>query len=217
MYTYEDEIKPNIILLSLTPTGEIDLTHTTQDNLDLANSVLAPTLEYMQNTTQLTNFDLWKFMNFIFVSYYWVFLSDFGQVSPTAYQMTPAGRYDFSQPGIAYPSSINIFNNKTLFEIYNTYLRDTILPFLQLSAPNLTIPAFLPVNESNQLQPVDTAILRSYTCAQRQLKGWGSLAISVLVADYALIGGPYTVLIFIMGRLQKRRDRSTLLHNLADE
>jgi len=215
MYTYQDEITQNMIPISFTATGEIDHTHTTQANLDAANSVLNPTLAYMQNATQQPDFDFWKFINFVSVSYYWVFLADFGQVCATAYQFTPEGNYDFSQPGMALPSSNNIFTNGTLFEIYYRYLQATVIPFLRMSAPNLTMPVFLPVNDSNRLEPVDTLILRSYACTQRQLKGWESFVISVLVADYALIGGAYTILIFIIGRWQKRRDQSICLVKIA--
>lgn len=210
IYTYENEVQPKTTSITFLPTGEIDLTRTSPEDLNLANSVIAPTLQYMQTATQNETFDIWTFLNFLVVSYYWVFLADFGHVAPTSYQLTPDGDNDFSQPGFLYPTTNNLFINETLFEIYGNYLRTVILPFLQLSAPNLTLPAFLPITASNSLQPIDAAIIRSYTCLERQLKGWGSAIISVLVADYALIGGPYKLLILILGWIQKRRDLSKL-------
>lgn len=211
MYTYEQDINPNVIPISFLPTGDIDLTHTSPTNLEIANSILAPTLEFMQATAQVMTFDLWKFINFAFVSYYYVFLSDFGQIASTSYLVTPGGLTDLSRPAIQNPASNNIFVNETLFDLYNTYLRTTVLPFLQTFAPNLTLPEFLPINETNSLQEIDTAFLRSYDCTQRQLKGGGSVYISVLVADYALISGAYTLLIFIAGWLQRRKERSEFI------
>lgn len=211
-FTYEQDVESNLLGISFLPTGEIDLAHTSQTDLDMADSILAPTLEYMFTVTQTTTFDLWKFINFVFVSYHYVFLSDFGQIYTTSYLSTPGGLPDFSQPGFQIPASNNIFVNETLFDLYNTYLRTTILPFFQLYIPNFKIPDFLPINETNSLQEIDTTFLRSYDCTQRQLRGGGSVFISVLVADYALIGGPYTFFIFIAGWLYRRRERSEFIY-----
>jgi hypothetical protein len=208
VYTYQNDVQAKNIPVTFLPTGEIDLMQTSFDDLNLANTILAPTLQFMRTTTKDETFDIWRFLNWIVVSYYWVFLADFGHVAPTSYPLTPEGRNDLFQPGFLYPSTNNLFINETLFEIYSTYLRTVILPFLQLSAPNLTLPAFLPTTDTNSLQPIDTAIIRSYTCLERHLKGWGSALISVLVADYALIGGPYAIILFVLGCIQKRKDES---------
>ena len=99
------------------PTGEIDMTQVTVESFDL----LSESFDYFR--TQLgAELDPWPFFNWFFVSLYWVFLSNVGQVQPTTYPIygslfnTPL--VDFAQPTF-YPSSNNIFVNGTLFEIYS--------------------------------------------------------------------------------------------------
>ena len=47
---------------------------------------------------------------------------------------------------------------------------------------------------------------RSYSCLERRIKGWVSVVIAVLAANYALLGFAYTVYVFIAMHLQKPND-----------
>jgi hypothetical protein len=155
----------------------------------------------------VNSLDVWRLLNWVIVSYYWISLFDFGQTAPTYYRSSYVldDFPNFTEP-ISYTSVNNIFVNDTLFGIYSSTLRDEILPFLQLFDPTFSLPEFLPLDLDNALQPIGMSLLRSYSCVERQLKGWFTVAISVFVADYALIGGAYTVVAFIAGWWQKRRN-----------
>lgn len=201
-----------MIPISFLPTGEIDTNHTSLADFHKANALLAPTASYMASITKNTAFDLWKLINWVFVSYYWIFLADLGQTATTVYPQ--ALNYDNS---VQYSSENNIFVNETLFEIYSSYLKESILPLLRLMRPGLTLPEFLPLDDNNRLQPIDISLLRSYSCLERQLKGWASATISILVADYALIAGPYKLFIFVAGWLQRRRHNRNLFNGFTKE
>jgi hypothetical protein len=186
------------------PTGEIDMTRTSADDLENATAILSPAQDLLQSLTEIDNLDVLELTNWLFVSLYWIFLADFGQISPTIYGQ---GDLNFSTV-YEYPSTNNIFVNETLFEIYYSYMLNFVIPILQDAQPGINIPNFLPLNDTNRLQQTDVLFLKSYSCVERQLKGWVSAAISVIVANYALINGPYAVLVFIAGWFQKRRDKS---------
>jgi hypothetical protein len=139
----------------------------------------------------------------MFVVYHWTLLYNLGQIAPTAYPSTSwypfadgFGSPDFAHP-VEFPPTNNIFHNETLFTIYADYLNNVIIPFARIAGVNYTLPSFLPVNDENRLQPIPASFLASYSCTRRQIKGWLSLIISVLVADYALIVGAYHFIIFI--------------------
>lgn len=172
--------------------------------LENATKILAPTQDLLRSVTEIENLDFLKLVNWLFVSFYWIFLADFGQISPTIYGK---GDLNFSLP-FEYPPTNNIFVNETLFEIYYTYMLQFILPIIRGDQPDLTTPHFPPLNATNRLQQTDVLFLKSYSCVERQLKGFVSTTISVIVANYALINGPYAVLVFIVGWFQKRRDQS---------
>lgn len=206
LYVEFIDASPRTVPISFLPTGEIDWTRTQMSDMIFANSSLAPTTRVLQSITGDENFDIWRLFNWFFVSWYWVFLADFGQTAPSIYTQ---GGLNLSFP-IVFPATNNIFINKTLFEIYYSYLQTTILPILQYFQPDLVIPSLLPVSDGNQLLPVNTCFLRSYSCLQRQIKGWASATISVLVANYTLIIGPYSFIAFIAGWLQKRKDEGII-------
>jgi hypothetical protein len=189
------------------PTGEIDVTRTKASDYLLANNILRPTITLLQAAVG-ANFDIWKLLNWLFISFYWTILADLGQVAPTTYDLagfiegSPVGVANTSQPQTSFPATNNIFVNETLFNIYQSYLRDTLLPLY----PGFSVPSFNSPSSRNQLQPVETAFIRSYSCLERQWKGVLSAIISVIVADYALFFGPYHFYMWLAGWLRKRRD-----------
>src|SRR5208282_5434556 len=110
---------------------------------------------------------------------------DFGQINST---------------GI--PANANIFINSTLFEAFGDIFNKTIRPwynsFLPEGSPGMSpMPSFLPLNDTNRAKAMPTSLLQSYTCTQRQLKGWLSVLLSVVVADYTLTLGAYNLFILI--------------------
>lgn len=141
------------------------------------------------------------------VSIYWILLADFGQIAPTIYPYLQSpiwqGYPSYLTP-TQYPPTNNIFYNETLFKNYSSYLNETILPlFNSYYQLNTSLPEFnLDVN--NRIQPIPMTFVRSYSCTQRQLKGWVSVVISIAVADYSLIFGAYGVAVLIGKWLQMR-------------
>jgi hypothetical protein len=186
------------------PTGEIDFTRTKASDYLLVNNILQPTIALLQ-----ADIDIWTLINWAFVSFYWSILADLGQIAPTTYYLSnivegsPVGVANTSQPQTSFPPTNNIFVNETLFDLYQSYLRNTLDP----STPSYSLPSFSSLNNGNQLQPVETIFIRSYSCLQRQWKGVFSAIISVIVADYALFFGPYHFYIWFSGWLRKRRDK----------
>jgi hypothetical protein len=100
----------------------------------------------------------------------------------------------------------NIFNNQTLYENYNSFLSDVLLPNVTLTYPIANFNP-VPLSETNQLQERPASLQTTYLCSQRQLKGWLSILIAVLAADAALIISAYNLFIFVAGYLQKKRDK----------
>jgi hypothetical protein len=142
------------------------------------------------------------------VSYYWVFLYNFGEIAPTTYGYAPLppgsdflafGCPNFSQP-IQYTPTNNIFYNETLFSFYLDYLQNTLFPLNQVLGSFVAVnslPPFLPIQDGNRIQPASVSIATTYSCTITQLKGWVSLLISVVVADWAFIAGVYAFFIWI--------------------
>jgi hypothetical protein len=188
------------IPIVFSPTGDIDDSRTNSSHLLLANTILRPTTTLLQEYLG-SQFDIWELINWIWVSFYWMMLFDFGQVTPTTY--SPAGNVllegspivipTFTLPATFHPPTNNIFINETLFEIYSEYFREISMVF------NVALPEFSALNDTNRLQPVETGFLRSYSCLKREWKGALSGIISVLAADYALFFGAYSIIIFFAG------------------
>jgi hypothetical protein len=186
------------------PNGDVD----PSSQFEEANELLAPTIELVRAVALDSTFDFWKLINWVLVSYYWMLLYNFGAIAPTTYPPGPSlrGTYftgfgtppNFSAP-IQYPPTYNIFVNTTLFESYQDYLRNTLLPISRRFSYGATIPPFLPIGENNHLQSVPISFLTTYSCSETQIKGWVSVIISVLVADYALITGAYSFFVWIGG------------------
>jgi hypothetical protein len=185
---------------------EIDSTRTSTQNLVDVINLLSPSIALIQTATGSKTFDIFdalKLFNWIVVSYYWLFLYDFGQLAPLQYNLTVGIIPNFTQPYV-FPSTNNIFVNETLFDIYSSYLRHTLFPYLNafesmIGAPNLVLPDFMPLSPNNTLQKINMTLLRSYSCLERQLFGWGTVFVSIFVADYAFITGAYMTIMFIAG------------------
>ena len=94
----------NSTYLIFLPDGSFDLTLTEQSDIDNANALLGPAIQHLQVQLNQT-FNFWELINWIFVSFCWTFLADFGQINPSIEQ-------------IALPHTNNIFLNETLFDLY---------------------------------------------------------------------------------------------------
>jgi hypothetical protein len=207
-YTGENETEPNLLSISYLPTGEIDLVNTPSSDLQKAKTLLAPTAQYLAAANNLPSFDVFKFINWLWVSDYWLSLLEFGQLAPASYHLMPQGQVNFSSP-ITYAPTNNIFVNNTLFHTYSSYLLKAIIPSLchqQMCPQGVPFLEFLAIDEQNRLQLPPAIIFKSYSCVERRLRGPFSLIVSVLAANYALIGGAYQIFIFVAGWFQQRKD-----------
>jgi hypothetical protein len=220
VYTPKDSISSSSYSIIFLTSGAID----PSSDLDSANALLAPTIALLRFRTGDSTFDIWKLFHWLYVSYYWMLLYNFGEIAPTTYGSAPQlrgsyftafGSPNFSDP-IQYPATNNIFINDTLFGNYSDYLRNTLLPISARFSGYPSIPPFLPINESNRLEPISISFLTTYSCTETQLKGWVSVIISVLVADYALITGAYTFIVWISGPFKKDTPAGELLANQAN-
>jgi hypothetical protein len=197
----------NIVFL---PTGELDKS---TKNLDLVNGFFD---QVIKTTFGNDPENFWRFVNWFFVSEYWLTLYDCGQIAPTSYIYDSQKQVNLSLPK-PFNDTYNIFVNNTLFQIYQSYLRETVVPIFgehlglnrSSQSSNYTLPQFDSLNDTNRLQSVNTTIYREYSCTKRKLKNWFSLIISVFAANYTIIAGAYTILIFIGERFQKRKDHGS--------
>ena len=133
----------------------------------------------------------WTALNWIFSVLYWLTLYDCGQLS------------DPNLPDVG-----SIFANNTLLQSSASIVSEFVLPYFQLDQFPFTNMTALPLDDSNQLEPVATPLQQTYTCTQRQLKGWLTVTIFVIVADYTLALGAYNLFILIAGWWQKRKDNA---------
>lgn len=107
-----------------------------------------------------------------------------------------------------FPSTNNIFINQTLFHIYSSYLRNTVVPLLN---PGSSLPEFSSLTGENSLKAEDKTFTRTYACVERQLKAPISLIISVLVADYTLIMSAYSVVLLAAAWVHRRQQDGALI------
>lgn len=172
--------------------------------IESVNNLLAPTIALVRSHTT-PNFDFWRLINWILITCYWTSLLDLGQLTPTTYVPLPdifnlpSPMVDFTQPESYLPTN-NIFVNNTLFQIHSAYLREVILPLL-----NITVPEFLPLDENNRLTPSVTTFIRGYSCQKRQLKP--GFFFSVFAVDFAFLSAAYSLVILIGGLLEKSRKK----------
>jgi len=136
-------------------------------------------------------------VNWLIVSCYLSFLAEFGQITPTTYAPVPSWvNPDFGQP-VEFQPTNNIFVNETLFQIYGGFLRDYILPFM-----NLSTLEFQPLDDNNRLTPSSVTFLRRYICQVPQLKnGWYFAVFAVL---FSLMSTLKTGVFFFVQRWEKR-------------
>lgn len=190
---------PQYLHIAFLPNGSIDTTHTNPDDLEQASTLLEPEFSNLSNQTKV-NFDYWQLINWLYVSYYWLYLADLGTVAPTIYYRSPNGNIVFSSP-TTYPPTNNIFLNSTLFHIYSSIAQNTILPMLNLTLGELVFPT---TRDDVQDLP-ETTFVQNYLCTERRLKSPLSFLISVIAADYAFIMGGYSLIIFVAELVQKHR------------
>ena len=179
--------------ITFLPTGQVDTSLTPPSNLSAANAILAPTIQRVEQAAlaaNISNFDFWELMNWVFVSHYWALLADFGQLAPSTFTYNSAGNVVSYTP-ISYPTTNNIFVNGTLFDVYYSYLSNTVLPLFRA-----TLPAFTPLSETNKMSLNDVSLQLLYSCTDLQLKSSQNLVISIIVADWALISGAFTIVLF---------------------
>jgi hypothetical protein len=128
--TPPSEIRPPI---TFPPNGGIDQSHTV---LQQANIILQPSTEILQELVDPSS-DIWRLINWGFVTIYWMILVDFGQIAPSIYSYSdissaglgsPIGIPHVSTVATIYPPANNIFINNLLFQNYFSYLQDTLLP-----------------------------------------------------------------------------------------
>ena len=172
------------------------------------NTLLSESFAHLRSETNL-DFDPWRLLNWVFVSFYWVFLGSFGQVEPTTYPLaailTTSPIPDFSRPSF-WTSSNNIFVNNTLFEIYSPYVLDIFA-----LETNQTIQ-FMPLDQSNRLEPQEITFIRGYQCQQRQLKH--GFIFSVLPSVLAPLTSAWALLMFVVIKIDTSR-RNRIVKNQA--
>jgi len=190
------------------PTGEVDLIQTNMTGFNLFNEILNPTISLINGyaaRANITDFDFWRLMNWMFVSHYWTILLDFGQVSPTTFQYDDSGIL-IGDGLVKYPATNNIFVNETLFAIYSSYLTNTVLPLF-----NYTLPPFEPLNRTNAIKTSEVTFKMLYSCTDLQLKSSGSLVVSVMVASWAFITSLYALLVSIGSKWELRKEEGRCL------
>jgi hypothetical protein len=71
----------------------IDTARTLQADLARVNSFLAPAISNLHVQLNEVPFDFWELLNWLYVSYYWIVLADFGQTAPRVVHgvMVPTG------------------------------------------------------------------------------------------------------------------------------
>lgn len=162
------------------PTGEVDNTKTPVVNL----SAFLGTFPAADET------EFWTMINWIFVSLFWTTLYDVGQIQPTCYGPIPdnaTNQFFFNPQSL--PSTYNIFDNEELFSSYSAFLRNNVLTLPDL---NYTLPAFQPINATNQLQEQSITFLRSYSCTLRTLKQPIDMAVGLMTAYWVFLQAGWT-------------------------
>lgn len=201
IYAWPNDIADNFLNITFSATGEIDFNRTKREDFDNANALLAPSFALIHAIAG-PGLDIWKLLNWLFVSWYWTLLYDLGQTSVTTY--VPLRTWiiaDFTQP-LLHPPTNNIFVNDTLFQTYSNYLREILFPL----GGYQTAPVFLPLDDTNYLKAAEATFLRTYSCTERRLKGgW---FFSVFATDFAFVSGAYTLILLIAARLERRRGQN---------
>lgn len=197
-----------VIEVTYLPNGTIDPSITNQTYLDEVNGLLAPTISAARDLFNDPELDVWQLFNFMFVSIYWIFLADFGQIAPTTYPYTQSSIWEgypsFTSP-TQFPPTNNLFYNQTLFDDYGIYLYETILPFVEKKYNiNVSLPATSGL-DFKAIEPIPMTFVRGYTCSERELKEWVTVLVEVLVSDWAFLSGARLCLLWLARRLEARK------------
>jgi hypothetical protein len=205
-FTRNNETLGETVHLTFRATGEIDFNRTTPHDLAIANQIMSPIVNFLHLVSTVVGIEIevWKFVNWFCVSIYWTILADLGQISPTTYAPLPRPVYyrdDFST-ALRHSSANNIFVNETLFDIYSTFLLETLLPVLNSTVP---LGGFAPLSETNNFAPAPMPFKRSYSCTVRRWKSPLGAFVSIVVAQYAFIRGAFSLFMFTAAWYQKRK------------
>lgn len=169
---------------------------TTSSDYNSATAIFQP----IMTATNMDASTFWKAINWVYVSLFWTSLYDLGQTSSTVYWTNTI----FLLNATALPSTNNIFVNPGLFSEYSSFLQNEIAPRL-----NYTLQ-FKPVTNENLAEPVNTTLVRSYSCVQRKQKDPIAIAVSILVANYSLIVGAYSLILAVAVYIQLHQRESGL-------
>lgn len=207
-YTYTGSQDIQHLAIRYLSNGDIDRIRTSNTTLATLNWLFEPAIALYRNVASRQGImpDFWKFMNWIVVSWYWILLLELGQTQPTMYPPVTNVPFpelytgDFSRTIFFEPTN-NIFMNASLFDIYSTYLSNTILPLVGL--PSFR---FDPLTEENKLNVATTTIVHSYTCQVRQLKEPVTAFFAVITTIYVFTTGPFHLIIFIATLFKTRRN-----------
>lgn len=90
----------------------------------------------------------------------------------------------------------NVFVNETLYHNYVEY-------FSNVSR----LPKGFATSSFTPLQPIDTMVLQSYSCLQRQLKGGVSLLLALITADYPFIVGGLSLVLWVSAVFWQKRKK----------
>jgi len=184
------------------------MNETSIETLNFLDTLLAESFASLHSKTKL-DLDPWQLLNWAFVSFYWISLNSFGQVEPTTYPPINATVIpDFSRPSFL-SSSNNIFVNHTLFEIYSPYAIEIIA-----SETGQTFQ-FMPLDQTNHLEPQEITFIRGYECQQRQLKP--GFILSVFPSVLTPLTSAWALLMFLVARIDtSRRNRIVKSQALTD-
>lgn len=210
-------VDPQSTYISFLPNQSIDTDLTSPTDLAFAKNILSGAENALLNRTTVS-VDMLELVNWLFVSIYWTMLFDLGQLSPKIYD--PPDPTSGADP-ISFSTTNNIFTNPTLFEIYYSYLNNTVLPILaeetNVSDADRQIPWFNPPSATNSLNALNTTFIRDYDCRRRQFKKPLQALASVILNDYALIKVPYAIAVWCAIAIQKRvRSRNCKFSFLND-
>ena len=142
-----------------------------------------------------------------FQLFYWIYLADFGQKSPTFYRIFPVGGISQPRPvKVKKPSHLgstyNIFSTRSRYELVSNWTNQSL---------GASIPLFNKSNGFAMPQSHETVFVVSYSCQERRLKSPLIFIITVFAADFALITGGYNVAIWIAVRIEERQNRSIVI------
>jgi len=190
-YTLDTEFHERRHSVTFFPNGTIDFTRTSRTQHEIVSAILQPVSMTLQLVLDRP-FDIWRLINWMVVSLYWIFLADLGQTSPITYNV--GGGYR------TLSDTYNIFVNSTLFGDYESFLREIIVPLLRYN-----LPEFEEIGDNNRLNMMDVTFVRSYSCFERRLKHPLSVLVSVSGIGLSLITALYGAGMFFALIIQEWR------------